>query len=83
MNRPTVFTRAAFEAGAQRTRNRERSRPTLPTGSLVWRGTEVYVAELVEQHGLAWVAGVVPVSDASKPIARMCFIPVRDLDWAH
>lgn len=83
MNRPTVFARAAYAKSAQLGFYRNRTRPALPTGSLVWRGTEVYVAELVEQHGLAWVAGVVPVSDASKPFARMRFIPIRDLEWSN
>lgn len=73
--------KATWMTGARTARYRAQ-RPNLPVGTVVWRGSEVYVAELVEQHGTEWVAGVVPVSDASRPVARMTFIPVRKLEWA-
>lgn len=57
------------------------TRPSLMPGTVVWRGGETYVAELVERHGTEWMAGVVAAGDARRERARLRFIPVRELNW--
>lgn len=56
-------------------------RPRLLPGTIVWRGGETYVAELIERHGMEWMVGVVALGDARRSSARLRFIPVRELDW--
>lgn len=70
-------------AATRPTSVRRHARNVLPsgltTGTVVtWEGAP-YIAELVERHGVEWVAGLVPLALADSPCARMRFVPVAQL----
>lgn len=82
MREQVIGIRSGFNAPAFTSGNSLAACPNLLPGTIVWRRGETYVAELVERHGMEWMAGVVAAGDAGRASARMCFIPVRELDWA-
>lgn len=55
--------------------------PALVAGTVVHRGGERYVAELVERHATRWVAGLVRLKDVPYDGVPLIFVPIDELYW--